>query len=74
MENKLRSKRLRLNCSQLFLLTNILNHLGGLSKGAIYHHFKSKECNKNNKTDFVFSADFTWILLLAYCQFVFDIV
>lgn len=24
-------------------IQEIINHLGGLSKGAIYHHFKSKE-------------------------------
>ena len=24
-------------------IQDIVNHLGGLSKGAIYHHFKSKE-------------------------------
>ena len=24
-------------------IQDIINHLGGLSKGAIYHHFKSKE-------------------------------
>jgi len=38
---------------------DIVDHLGGLSKGAIYHHFKSKEDIFIAASDYLFSQDNT---------------
>ena len=44
---------------------DIVDHLGGLSKGAIYHHFKSKEDIFIAASDYLFSQDPTdvWAII-----------
>ena len=44
---------------------DIVDHLGGLSKGAVYHHFKSKEDIFIAACDYLFSQDPTneWALI-----------
>lgn len=46
-------------------IQDIINHLGGLSKGAIYHHFRSKEEILDAVTDYLFKDSDTRLWEIA---------
>lgn len=46
-------------------IQDIINHLGGLSKGAIYHHFRSKEEILDAVTDYLYKDSNTHLWEIA---------